>query len=75
MKTTQSLDLNSILDSDALGALAKCRQAEIRQDKNAVSLQRSSRSSRIPHFTWQRVLAFAIAVVGIVAMVAGHLLG
>jgi len=75
MKKTPSLDLNSILDSDALGALAKCRQAEIRQDKSANSLHRSSHSSRNPHLTWQRVLAFASAIAAAAGIVAVHWLG
>lgn len=75
MNTVPECDLNWIQECDGFGMIAKCRQAEIRQDKSAVSLQRSSRSSRIPHFTWQRVLAFASAITVTIAIVVMQRLG
>jgi hypothetical protein len=72
MKKVSECDLNWLQDSDALGALAQCRQAEIRQDKSAVSLRRPAHASRNAQFTWQRALAFASAITVIVGIVVMH---
>jgi len=64
MNTVPECDLKWnvwLQDFDGLGMIAKDRQAEIRQDKNAVSYQCPPRVSRTLHFAWRRALAVAVA--------------
>lgn len=75
MKTVRECDLNWLQDCDGLGMVAQVRQAEIRQDRRAVSLQYASRASGTPQFTRQRALAFASTIADTVGMMALRWLG
>ena len=75
MKTRPTSELNWLQDCDGLGMLVRDRQAQIRQDKRAASLQYASPASRNPRFTWQSVLAFASTIAVMVGIVALRGLG